>query len=339
MSSSKGQVVGFGELLLRLTPPGRKMIAQAQSLDVEVGGAEANVLAGLACLGHSTKMVSCVADNPLGRLAVGTLAARGVDVRSVTNAPGRMGLYFLEQGQGLRASAITYDRASSTFARAETKLFDFESALEGAALLHLSGITPALGPNSAEAALAAAEAARAAGVPISFDGNFRPQLWAAWDSDPKTILTEIIGKADLLFGNHKDISLLTGKEFDGDGLDRRREAAEAGFAAFPNLKLIASTARHVIDVDHHRIAARVDLPDASASTGEVDVTGIIDRIGTGDAFAAGVLHKYLEGADVESMARAGLGLAVLEHSLPGDMPLFSRDDLAAFEQGGRDVRR
>jgi len=339
MTEQTGPVVGFGELLLRLTPPGRKMIAQTQSLDVEVGGAEANVLAGLANLGHRTQMISRVADNPLGRLAIGTLAARGVDARNVAYAPGRMGLYFLEQGQGLRASAISYDRAGSTFARSKAGDFDFSSALDGACLLHLSGITPALGPDSAKAVLAAARAATAAGVPISFDGNFRPQLWSAWDSDPKAILTEIISQVDILFGNHRDIQLLTGEDFSGDGLERRREAAQAGFAAFPNLKLIASTARHVIDVDHHRIAARVDLPDSMAHTKEVDVTGIIDRIGTGDAFAAGVLHKYLIGADIQAMAQGGLGLAVLEHSLPGDMPLFSREDLAAFEQGGRDVRR
>lgn len=337
--TNPGPIVGFGELLLRLTPPGRKMIAQTQSLDVEVGGAEANVLAGLASLGHPTQMVSRVADNPLGRLALGTLAARGVNTSTIAFTPGRMGLYFLEQGQGLRASAITYDRAGSAFASSRASDFDFPAALDGATLLHLSGITPALGQNCAESVLAAAHAAKQAGVPISFDGNFRPQLWAAWDSDPKAILTEILGSVDLLFGNHKDISLLTGKEFSGDGLRRRRRAAEAGFEAFPNLKLIASTARHVIDVDHHRIAARVDLPDDSAHTSEVDVTGIIDRIGTGDAFAAGVLHQYIEGQDIQSMAQSGLGLAVLEHSLPGDMPLFSRDDLAAFEQGGRDVRR
>lgn len=339
MSDNDGPVVGFGELLLRLTPPGRKMITQAQSLDVEVGGAEANVLAGLANLGHSAQMISRVADNPLGRLAQSTLASRGVDTRFVTRAPGRMGLYFLEQGQGLRASAISYDRAGSTFARCRAADFDFETALSGARLLHLSGITPALGADSAEAALAAARAARKVGVPISFDGNYRPQLWEAWDSDPRAVLGEIVSQVDILFGNHKDIRLLTGKELPGEGFERRRKAAEAGFAAFPNLKLIASTARHVIDVDHHRIAARVDLPNDAAHTGEIDITGIIDRIGTGDAFAAGVLHKYLLGEDIHSMARAGLGLAALEHSLPGDMPLFTRDDLAAFESGGHDVRR
>ena len=334
-----GTVLGFGELLLRLSPPGRRLMVQAQSLDLAVGGAEANVLSGLAALGHPVAMLSVVPDNALGRLATGELRARGIDTAYVGTAPGRMGLYFLEQGQGLRASAITYDRAGSSFAAAGAGDFDFGAALDGAALLHLSGITPALGPESTKAALAAAEAARSAGVPVSFDGNYRAQLWEAWDSDPRATLGELVGMATILFGNHRDISLLLGTEFSGDGPERRREAAEAAFTAFPGLELIASTARHVVDADHHRIAARVDGRDGQHQTDEVDVTGIVDRIGTGDAFAAGVLDQWLRGGDVQAMAETGQALAALKHSLPGDMPIFSRGDVEAFLGGGRDVRR
>lgn len=337
--SNARTILGFGELLLRFSPPGRRLMVQAQSLDLAVGGAEANVLAGLAALGHPTVMLSLVPDSPLGRLATGELRARGIDTARIGVAPGRMGLYFLEQGQGLRASAITYDRAGSSFALAKAGDFDFAAALDGAALLHLSGITPALGPESAKAALAAAEAARTAGVPVSFDGNYRAQLWEAWDSDPRGVLGELVGMASILFGNHRDIALLLGRDFSGDGPDRRREAAEAAFDAFPFLELIASTARHVVDADHHRIAARVDLHTAQHQTGEVDVTGIVDRIGTGDAFAAGVLHQWLRGGDVRAMAETGQALAALKHSLPGDMPIFSPGDVEAFLRGGRDVRR
>lgn len=337
--SNAPPIVGFGELLVRLSPPGRRLMVQAQSLDLAVGGAEANVLAGLAALGHPTAMLSLVPDSPLGRLATGELRARGIDTARVGIAPGRMGLYFLEQGQGLRASAITYDRAGSSFALATTRDFDFAGALDGAALLHLSGITPALGPDSAKAALAAAQAARTAGVPVSFDGNYRAQLWEAWDSDPRGVLGELVGMASILFGNHRDIALLLGRAFSGDGPDRRREAAEAAFDAFPSLELIASTARHVVDADHHRIAARVDQRTAQHQTEEVDVTGIVDRIGTGDAFAAGVLDQWLRGGDVRAMAKTGQALAALKHSLPGDMPIFSPADVEAFLGGGRDVRR
>ena len=339
MNDNPDRIVGFGELLLRLSPSGRRLIVQAQSLDIEVGGAEANVLAGLSALGHQCAMVSAVADNPLGRLALATLGARGIDTHFVASSAGRMGLYFLEQGQGLRASAISYDRAGSVFAMARPDDFDFDTALRGARLLHLSGITPALGSDSARLALAAARIANDLGVTVSFDGNFRAQLWSAWDSDPKTILTELIGMADILFGNHRDISLLTGREFSGEGSQRRREAVEAAFGMFPRLKLVASTARHIVNADHHQISARVDNRSDATQTATIDVTGIIDRIGTGDAFAAGVLHRYLQGAAVGEMAEAGLGLAALKHSLPADMPIFNEDELNAYLSGGSDVRR
>ncbi|MFN3818278.1 sugar kinase [Blastomonas sp.] len=334
-----GPIVCFGEMLLRLSPPGVRMIVQAQALEMAVGGAEANVAAGLASLGQATRMVTLLPDSPLGDKARAELGAAGVDTRFVARGAGRMGLYFLEPGAGLRPSSITYDRAGSAFAQCDADAFDFDGALEGAALLHMSGITPALGPNGVALARAAVAAAQAAGVPICFDGNYRALLWDAWDSDPRAILTDLVGAASVLIGNHRDISLLLGKTFSGDGAERRREAVDAAFAAFPNLELVASTARHVVSSDHHRIAARVDTRESKHQTAEIDVTGIIDRIGTGDAFATGVLHQYLQGGDAQAMAETGLALAALKHSLPGDMCLIGAAELAAFSSAGGDVRR
>jgi len=333
------EVVCFGELLLRLTAPGRELLLQNGRLDVHVGGAEANVAVALACLGHQTAMVSRVPDNPLGEAAIRYLRRYGVSVDGVARGAGRMGLYFQSVGAGLRPSSIVYDRDGSSFALAERQDFDWDRLLEGAELLHLSGITPALGQRSADAALAAAEAARSRGIKISFDGNYRAQLWQRWASDPKAMLCELVGNADILFGNHRDISLLIGRDFGGDGEARRREAAEAAFEAFPQLRLIASTARHIDDADRHRIAARIDKGDGSFQTEEVVVAGIVDRIGTGDAFAAGVLHGVLSGADLERTARYGLALACLKHSLPGDASLFTQADIDAFLAGELDVRR
>lgn len=334
-----GRLVFFGELLIRLTAPGNELLMQSPSLSLHVGGAEANVAIGLAHLGHACAMVSKVPSNALGRGAVAAVRGAGVDCAAVTLHPGRMGLYFLSVGAGLRASEIVYDRAGSSFAATGPEDYDFDRLLAGAGLLHLSGITPALGPRSAESALAAARAAKRLGVPVSFDGNYRAMLWEAWDSDPRSVLTELIGSADILFGNHRDLSLVLGQDFSGDGEDRRREAAEAGFAAFPGLRLIASTARHTVTADHHRIAARVDLRDACHQTAEIDVTGIVDRIGAGDAFAAGVLHAYRSGGDSGAMAQSGLALTCLKHSLPGDASRFGQADIDAFHGGGLDVRR
>lgn len=340
MATSPPRLVAFGELLVRLSPPDKLLLRSARSLDINVGGAEANVAIGLASLGHGTAIISAVPENALGQMAISAISGAGVDCTHVARAAGRMGLYFLTPGAGLRASDIVYDRAESAFALAEAADFDWDTVLAGATHLHLSGITPALGPRSAAAALAAAKAAKARGLTLIFDGNYRARLWEAWDSDPRSILRELIGMADIMFGNYRDISLVLDKAFHGDGPGRRREAAEAAFAAFPNLRYIASTARHVEDTDRHRVAARIDTPEQAHQTDEIAISGIVDRIGAGDAFAAGVLHGLLtDPADIATAAQAGLALTALKHSLPGDASLFSQADLAAFLDGDRDVRR
>jgi 2-dehydro-3-deoxygluconokinase len=337
--TDRGPVVCFGEMLLRLSPTGAVPLAQADTLEVNAGGAEANVAAALASLGTPVRMVTALPEGPLGRRARAALGAADVDTRFVRFAEGRMGLYFFEPPAGPRGGQVTYDRAGSVFAQARPADFDFAGALGGARLLHISGITPALGPGGCTLIRAAVAAAREAGVPVSFDGNYRDRLWAAWDSDPRGVLTELVGAAQILLGNHRDISLLLGREFSGEGADRRREAAEAAFAAFPKLQMIASTARHVVRGGHHKLAARADTRENAWQTDEIEMTTIVDRIGTGDAFAAGVLHRHLNGEGPRGCAEAGLALAALKHGVPGDMILASERELAAFEPGGGDVRR
>jgi 2-dehydro-3-deoxygluconokinase len=334
-----GKLVAFGEIMLRLSPPGRELLLQTPKLDVWVAGAEANLVTGLARLGHSTAMVSAVPDNDLGQGALTSLRGHGVDCSGIQLSGERLGLYFVTSGAGLRATDVVYDRAHSAFAEAPVDSWDWDRLLDGVDRLHLSGITPALGPVPAQSAIAAAEAASARGIPISFDGNWRGKLWERWDSDPRAILTQLVQHADLLFGNHRDIALLLDHPFSGDGEERRREAADAAFGAFPKLQLIASTARHVVDSDNHRLAARIDSRERTAQTDEIAVTGIVDRIGAGDAFAVGVLHALRRGQDIDDAAKTGLALTVLKHSLPGDASLFGQRDIDQFVAGGVDVRR
>ncbi|UYY58160.1 PfkB family carbohydrate kinase [Sphingomonas sp. S2-65] len=182
-------------------------------------------------------------------------------------------------------------------------------------------------------------AARAGGVLVSYDGNFRPQLWARWSDAPGRVLRMLVAEADLLFGNHRDLSLLLEKPFSGDGPGRTREAANAGFAAFPNLRWIASTARQTACVDEHRLSARIDTLAEAFEVTERTIPGVVDRIGTGDAFAAGVLHGLMKGQDAQAAVDQGLALACLKHSVPGDMTLFGPNALEAFHLGGMDVRR
>ena len=331
--------LAFGEIMLRLSPPGRELLMQTPKFDVWVAGAEANVAVALAKLGHDVGFASALPDNDLGRAALTNLRGAGVDTRGIQFRGDRMGLYFVTSGAGMRATEVIYDRAHSSFAETPTDAWDWDALLAGVDRLHLSGITPALGPVPAATAIAAAEAAAARGIAISFDGNWRGKLWERWDSDPRGILTQLVAHADLLFGNHRDIALLLGRDFASDGEKRRREATEAAFAAFPKLQTIASTARHVEHVDLHRLSARVDTRADHAQTEEVVLAGIVDRIGGGDAFAAGVLHALRSGGDSAEAARTGLALAALKHSLPGDASLFRQADIDAYLEGGLDVRR
>lgn len=331
--------LAFGEIMLRLSPPGRELLLQTPRLDVWVAGAEANVAGALARLGHDVAFASVVPDNDLGRAALTYLRGAGVATAGIQLRGDRMGLYFVTSGAGLRATEVIYDRAGSSFAEMPSDAWDWDTLLHGVDRLHLSGITPALGPVPAASAIAAAQAAAARGIAVSFDGNWRGKLWERWDSDPRGILTQLVAEADLLFGNHRDIALLLGRDFGGEGESRRREAVEAAFAAFPKLQTIASTARHVEHVDLHRLSARIDTRSGSAQTEEVVLAGIVDRIGGGDAFAAGVLHALRRGGDSAEAARTGLALAALKHSLPGDASLFRQADIDAYLAGGLDVRR
>lgn len=333
-----GRLVAFGEIMLRLSPPGRELLLQTPRLETWIAGAEANVATALALLGHDTAMVSAVPDGALGDAAVRTLRGHGVDTRDIQRLPGRMALYFVTSGAGMRATDVIYDRAQSAFVTAPPDSWDWEALLAGADRLHLSGITPALGPGGRAAALAAAAAATARGVPMSFDGNYRARLWEAWDGRPRETLHALVAQADIVFGNHRDIALLLGQDF-ADTADRERVAAEAAFAAFPKLALLASTRRNLVDVDHHRLSARIDLRGGAVETPDTHIAGIVDRIGTGDAFAAGVLHALRRGEDARGAAETGLALATLKHSLPGDAALFTQGDLDAYRHGGLDVRR
>jgi 2-dehydro-3-deoxygluconokinase len=336
------RVVCFGELLLRLGAPGRELLLQSPQLQVHVGGAEANVAVSLARLGHDAAFVGAVADNALGEAALGELRRHGVDTRGVRKAEGRMGLYFLAPGAGQRPSEVLYDRAASAFAVAGGGGHDWSALLDGADWLHVSGVTPALGGDTAGATLAAMRAARAAGVRVSFDGNFRPKLWQAWNGDVAAILRGLLAEADLVFANERDIEVVLGRRFElNDAKERFHVAAQAAFDAFPNLQRMAATVREQRSVDHHVLGA-LDASRGGArhETARHEVGPIVDRIGTGDAFAAGVLHGILAGMDDGEGLEFGLAAAALKHSVPGDFNPLSAAEIASFAAGeGYGVRR
>ena len=336
-----GRIVCFGEVLLRLAAPDRELLLQSPRLTVNVGGAEANVAVSLARFGHAARLVSVLPDDPLGRAARDELRRHGVDTGSVRFGEGRMGLYFLQPGAVLRPSEVTYDRAGSAFAQASPQSFDWDRELAGADWLHVSGVTPAVGPNAAQAAVEAVRAARRLGVKVSFDGNHRAKLWAAWGGDGATVIRSILECADLAFVNERDVALVLGARFDEPPQDeRRRRAADAAFEAFPNLSRVASTVRRQDGVDEQALSADLFTREGRESAPAYRLSGVVDRIGSGDAFAAGVLHGLIGGmADADALA-FGLAAGALKHSVPGDFNLVGEAEVRALlADAGLDVKR
>lgn len=338
------KIVCFGELLWRLGAPGHERLLQRPRLDVHPGGAEANVAVALARLGHAVAMVSVVADNPLGAALAGELRRHGVDASAVRTGPGRQGLYFVAHGALQRPSEAFYDRAHSAFAQADAAGYDWPALLDGAAIVHLSGVTPALGHAPAEAAIAAARAARAADVRVSFDGNYRAKLWAARSGDPGATLRQLLEHADIAFADHRDIDSVLGEEEQAPGMPREerfRAAARRAFAAFPALQRIATTLRVQHSVDHHCLSALMATRGGDVHRApDYALLPIVDRIGTGDAFAAGVLHGLATAMDDPTALHCGLASACLKHSEPGDFSHAGRDEIQALMAGrGFDVRR
>ena len=333
------RVLSFGELLLRLGAPGRELLLQSPRLDVHVGGAEANVAVALAALGHAAAVAGTVADNALGRHAAGELRRHGVDTSRLAFAPGRMGLYFLETGALQRPSEVLYDRADSAFARTHARSYDWPALLDGVDALVLSGVTPALGAACAQAAIDAARAAQARGITVVFDGNYRGKLWQAWNGDAPALLRDLFACANIAFADHRDVAIVLGRTFDG-GSDPDRDAADAAFATFPDLYRLASTRRVQHSVDRHDLSAQSFTRTATLRTPPVALEAIVDRIGAGDAFAAGLLHGAFEGwSDADGLA-FGLAAGALKHSVPGDfLALDAARVAAAVGQARYDVRR
>lgn len=332
-------VACFGEIVMRLSVPAGEQALQSSRFAAHVGGAEANVAVALAALGHDSRMISALPMGPIGDGALGELRRHGVDAGSVARSAGRMGFYYYIPGGPMRPAEVVYDRAESAFASAEAAEWDWPALLSGADWLHVSGVTPALGPGSAEAALAAVRAARGAGLGVSFDGNWRGRLWERWQADPAAILRPIIEHATVLFGNHRDASLLLGRAFSGDGEDRRREAALALLDHFPAIEHVASTARHIVGAAEHHIVARIDSRDDQASTAPAVIAPIVDRVGTGDAFAAGVLDGLWQGAGLAGAAAQGLALSALKHGVHGDFAPFSRGIVEQASSTAGDIAR
>ncbi len=329
------KLVCFGEMLVRLSAPQGEMLLQTPQLAAHIGGAEANVAICVSRLGGQAAMATVLPDNPLGHAARDELRRHGVDVSAIRVTSGRMGLYFLTPGAVLRPSEIVYDRAGSAFAE-QADAIVWTIALAGAAMLHVSGITPAVSATGGDAALAAVAAANAANIPISFDGNYRAKLWEARKETGAPILRKLLESSTLAFIDERDIALVLGQKFAD-----RNAAAAAAFQAFPKLQRIAATRRTTHAVDAFSLGATLHHRDGTLTQAKpLELGNVVDRIGGGDAFAGGLIHGLLKGWRADDALNFALHTAAAKHGQVGDSSHASESQIRALmSSGGKDVRR
>ncbi len=332
----------FGEVLLRLSSPGKELLLQSPRFEAHVGGAEANVAVSLRRLGHPSRLVSALPDSPLGRACLAELRRHAVDTAGVLLCEGRLGLYFLTHGAGHRAAEVLYDRAGSAFAITPADVYDWRGLVQGADWLHVSGVTPAISAATAQAALAALSTARELGVQTSFDCNFRSRLWGARAPQAPGLLRSLCELADLIFGDERDIAFMLNARpgASADNQTRRRFAADAAFGAFSHLQFIASTSRTRDHADVQQLTGHLHSRCEAWTSRAYALHGVVDRIGAGDAFAAGVLHGLLSGFERQKVVDFAAAAACLKHSIPGDFNWVEEGDVEwLLSRDSADVRR
>jgi 2-dehydro-3-deoxygluconokinase len=319
------EVVTFGEAMVRLSPPGFRRLEQAHSMDVQIGGAELNTAVGLARLGRSTAWVSRLTDNPLGRLIANQAREAGVHTSHVVWTPeDRVGVYFLEFGAAPRASSVLYDRKGAAIANVKPGMVDWAAVFRGVKWFHVTGITPALSPTAAETTREALRAAKAANVSTSIDLNYRVKLWSQVEAN--RCMTDLMQYCDVLVTTEEDAEKVlgvTGKDHEDAAVQLTRR--------FP-LRAVAVTIRENPLVWKNAWTAIACQEGRILKTRTYDVE-IVDRLGAGDSFAAGLIHGLLDG-DLQKGLDYGVAASAIKHTIPGDFAWITRAEVESLLKGG-----
>jgi 2-dehydro-3-deoxygluconokinase len=328
------RVVTLGEIMLRLSPPGFERLLQSPALSATFGGAEANVAVSLAHFGLESVYLTCVPPHAVGTAAIAALSREGVRTDFIARRGDRLGIYFAESGASQRASTVVYDRARSAFSEGAAEAFSWPDVFADARWFHVSGVTPALGSNAARATAAALTAAKRAGAAVSFDLNYRRTLWT--EAEAQATIRPLLAHVDLLIGNEEDLQSVLGVAVAGVDVHAGRVAPGAyqdvcrRVAAEFGPRLVAITLRESSSASDNGWSAV--LWDAQASRfheGQRYDVRIVDRIGAGDSFAAGLIHGLLGGKNAEAALRFAVAASALKQTIPGD---FNRVSVAEVER-------
>lgn len=334
-----GKIVTLGEIMLRLSTPGNEKFLQADEFDVCYGGGEANVAVSLANYGHDAEFVTKVPENPIGACAVAALRKMGVETKHIAKGGERLGIYFLETGAAMRASNVVYDRAHSSISTAKPEDFDFDAIFDGADWFHFTGITPAVSDAATEVCEAALKAAKAKGVKVSCDLNFRKKLWTS--EKAQKVMTRLMQYVDICIGNEEDAEKVLGfKPGETDVTGGKLELAgykdifEQMVAKF-NFEYVISSLRVSHSASDNGWSACIYSRDTKEfyHSREYRVSPIVDRVGGGDSFAGGTICGFMDGKDFKSAIEFGVAASALKHTIPGDFNMVSRSDVDALVGG------
>ncbi len=324
------KIVTFGEILLRLSPPSHLRLTQATSFDLYYGCAEANVAASLAKFGFPVKFITSVPANELGESALSMLRSFGVE--PVAKIQGkRLGIYYFEQGASERPGKVVYDREDSSFSMLRKGMIDWEKAFEGADWFHWSGITPSLSLELAELCEEALEVASKMGLTISADLNYRPTLWN-YGKNANEIMPNLIKYCDILLGGINESEIVLGIS------KQENESVESVFSnwmkAFPKLKTIVTTKRLRANASSNGVSAEFYNGKEFLKSKEYNISHIIDRIGAGDAFMAGIIYGLINWPDDhQSALEFAVAATCLKHSISGDINLSTAEEIKALMSG------
>lgn len=327
------KVVTLGELLLRLSPEGYARFVQADRFNATYGGAEANVAALLARFGAQAFFVTKLPAHEIGQAALDALRRWGVDVSHVVRGGARLGLYYLEKGASQRAGKVIYDRADSAFACSSPEEYDWSAIFAGADWFHFTGITPALGERAEAVVRRACAEAKARGVTVSCDLNYRATLWPR--ERARTVLSQLMENVDVCISNADQVLDVFGMRAQGTGNERDAALAELLAQTF-GLRAVALTRRKSVSASENYFSGMLWDGDAAFSR-EYDMH-IVDRVGGGDAFAGGLIYALCGGEPAQQAIEFAAAAGCLKHTIEGDICLVSEQEVRSLAGGAADGR-
>ena len=334
------KVVTFGEIMLRLKSPGYERLFQSPGLEATFGGGEANVSVSLANYGMDTAFVSVLPKNEIGDACVRELRSFGVDVSNIIRRDGRMGIYFLETGAVQRPSKVIYDRAGSAICEAKPGDIDWKKAFDGATWFHLTGITPAISKGAADLSLEAVKCAKAMGLHVSCDLNYRKNLWK-YGKTADQVMTELVKYVDTVIANEEDFqkSLLLKAESahsveEGElNIEQYKAIARLAMDTYPNIRRVAITLRESKSANHNDWSACLYNGKDFFLSRKYRITDIVDRVGGGDSFGGGLICASLNNYEPQAAIEFAVAASCLKHTIEGDMNMVSVDEVLKLAGG------